>query len=293
MPPRAEPLGAPTLTGLTCTHFAWAPLAGVSDRAAILLPGTLNGSPAVFQLDSGADANFLLGGAEAWPELPLIEGARPGSPRTARVDITLGEISNPQMLLMLMAGQQRSTEPTDPVGSLGLPYFRHKVVAIDFPHQQFCVSAALPQDLERRTTFVPAAVRGGKLMVPIEINGAVYDSFAYDTGFSVADVATDLELWLKLTGKATPDDADRTFLIQRFGATVSLNRAATTGPMRIAGVALAHGKVDVLPTSPGMYVDMGRQMGITFQGAIGNAPFLDRIVVIDMREEGAYRFGVA
>jgi hypothetical protein len=195
------------------------------------------------------------------------------------------------MLLMLMSGQQRSTVPTEPVGSLGLPYFKHKVVAIDFPRQQFCVGAALPMDLERRTAFVPAAVRGGKLMVPIEINGAVYDNFAYDTGFSVADVATDLELWLSLTGKATPDQADRTFLIHRFGATVSLNRAATTGPMRVAGVELVHGNVDVVPSSPGMYADMGRQMGVTFRGAIGNAPFLDRIVVIDMREEGAYRFG--
>ena len=172
---------------MQCAAFSWAEVGG-HEKAAILVPVTLDGRTYEFQLDTGADASFI-------PEDIAVEAGlmKPGAGGARVEDVHLGGASlGPRWLLT-----RGST------GTIGLDMLVGFATVIDYPAQRLCLTptADLPYDIYRKTRWTDAVLRDGKLFVPVEAGGRPRSDFFFDTGASLFPLSVDLAEWKALSGR--------------------------------------------------------------------------------------------
>lgn len=273
---------ADPLAGLRCAPFEWTALEGVSDRAALIVRGTVNGAPVRLQLDTAAGVSMLYGEASDWPEVSFSDVIGQGRLRIG--DIDLGD--TPLMT------HSTDSEGDARGGTLGLAALIGKVIALDYPNRRICIAPTerAADALRRQASFVPAPIVRGKLWIPVEANGAVQEGFFFDTGASAFVLVTDLEQWRSLTGD-TPATADRVIEVTSWGNAVQMRGSSAIGALRIAGVRLNDPPIYYMASAPTFFQDMSGQIGIPVQGLVGNAPFFEHVVVLDLVAPRP-RFGV-
>lgn len=259
--------------GFDCVVFEWARAEGISDRAAILLPVTLNGRAAQFQLDTGADINAAYGPADYW-------GATPDANGFGHVVISIGNLAIRGQSARLGQGDRNESE-----GTIGLPALMNKTVLIDYPNRQFCLAEGDQEAPGAR--YEPARVERGKYWVGVEVNGQAYPNFFLDTGASAFPLVTDLALWRTLTG-GDSEAPETSVDVNSWGQTVQMRGSIVRGSANIAGVALNDPLVYHLSSAPELFASWGFEFPA--HGSIGNAPFFDQTVVLDLSPP--MRFGV-
>jgi hypothetical protein len=266
---------------LTGTSFEWVGAEGVSDKAVMMIPVELDGREYWFQLDTGSDVTMLYGATEAerrgWRESKQwfvgVPEVRVGGAYFDSVDVFIGEE---------IAGGGKTS------GTLGLDLLQGKVVVLDFPQQRFCVvqHTDMPSEVLERTAFVPAEVRDNKLFVQIRDGGEELEDIFFDTGASSFPLVVDLDLWQRLTGKKGQDDATSILNVSSWGKTVPMVGAEMQGALEIGKIRMDRAMVYYWGDEPRFF----EQWPFPAAGLLGNALFIDEVVVIDLGQPT--RFGI-
>jgi len=247
----------------------------------MIVPVELDGQEYWFQLDTGSDVTMLYGTGEAkrrgWQESKQwfvgVPEVKVGGAHFDSVDVFVREE---------MTGGGKTA------GTLGLDLLQGKVVVIDFPRQRFCVvpHADVPSKIMERTAFVPAEVRDNKLFVLIRAGGEELTDIFFDTGASSFPLVVDLDLWQHLTGKQGREDATSVLEISSWGKTVPMIGAEMQGALEIGEVQMKQAMVYYWGDQPKFF----DQWPFPAAGLLGDALFLDEVVVIDLGQPA--RFGI-
>lgn len=255
--------------GLHCSNFKWVRVEGISDKAAILVPISLNGKNYWYQLDTGADVTlpYGIGNNPGW----TLQGNAVRIPR-----VSLGGMFFPA----IRAFPRPDTKPNDDVqGTVGLDILVGHTTILDLPRQRFCLieSADLPEDLRLHTDWAPAEIRDGKLFVDLELDGKRLDQILYDTGSSSLVLDVDFALWRQITGKNGSGDATVHFRGPSWGKELEIIGAPATGELKIATQTFSHPLVTTVPAEPTSYSTDSKA-----QGLLGNGLFEDRIIILSL-----------
>lgn len=252
--------------------FNWITDFDGAEKAAMLVTANIDGEPVDLQFDTGSDVSGLFA-------ISATDGGR----QSFTAPVTLGEIQ---------LGRQRlhffSRPPGRAGGRLGLEALLGKIIKIDYPQQQICrldeqqYAALAPQLL-----LTPARIRSKKLFLYIELNGDYWPGLFFDSGASLYHLLVDRVVWQRLTGR-TGNEPDNHYL-QGW----SRNRLITTvgaplrGKLSLTGLELQAPPVHFTRERPRHFADYP----INVRGLIGNAPFFNRVIVLDLRGDSPW-FGI-
>ncbi len=254
-----------------CVPFAWLPNDKGGERGGISIPVEVNGMTLPLQLDTGANVTILYGQFAAkagWAK----KGDENFQARSFKVVGTA--IDRPKIYI----NTDLDDDPTVR-GTLGLPALLGKITVIDYPAKRFCVfaEADLPAPL-RKADFVRAMLRNAKFHVPVTSGGFKSDTVVFDTGSSEMPLHVDLLQWKALTGRNSTDRAPASIKGMAWGKPFTLAGALSLSPVMIGETTL--GKVDVF-TNPGAPTSFS-DWPVQTDGVLGNAPFWDGIVILDL-----------
>lgn len=274
------------LAALGCERFEWVQAEGISDKAGILVPARIGGKSARLQLDTGSQSTLLYAGAATQRGLEVHADEKSGRTLTRPLDL--------EVIGTSIAGRELLVEPdmgeVDPAGTLGLDLLVGRVSVIDFPGERFCLldeDDPRTRELLAATDFAPAALRDRKLFINATIGDQTLDGIFFDSGSSAFSLVVDLDLWRRLTGRQGSEESNTTWVVPSWGESLTLVGAPALAPMAVGGAAVDRPMVFYQPAAPETFA----QWGFPVQGLIGSVPFLDRIVVLDLRP-GAVRFGL-
>jgi hypothetical protein len=267
-------------------------------RATLLVPVDIAGRHAFLQLDTGSGwpmwygvpLKQLNGTASHSDSLPdeLVLAARLGSAAHGY------SITADTFLVRKGFGDRiTASTPTPVIGTLGVRFFRHRTLVIDFPHQRLAIvdsGDTLPDGLARRATFVPTAYEHGYVFVPMTINGLAFSDFFYDTGASLFPITTTAATWHTLTNRSERERGNTVWRVSSWGTMIDEVGAPALGDVRIGTFRDQHPLVfheAAGSPHPDFFASVPYHVGGTF----GNALFYDRnIVIIDLPHQ---RFGIA
>ena len=260
------------LTGVPSVPFRWLPIKNGPERGALLVPIELDGRHYSFQLDTGADGTILYGAEAArW-------GWKKGD-RDVRVpNVRLGALQIPAAKLAVLLDMP--TPLGDAAGTVGLDLLLGATVVIDYPRQRFAVlpRADAPSSLLRPAARAPGVIRNGKFFIAVKLNGTEVDDLFFDSGSSAFPLMVDFERWKALTGLPDERAATSQFRGTSWGKAITFPGAPALGALEIGGVKIDHPLVYFRASEPSHFKEFPFKAG----GAIGNAPFWNRIVVLNL-----------
>jgi hypothetical protein len=249
----------------------WVEAEGVSERAAMHIPVRLDGTEGWFQMDTGLDVTLLYGDIatrrgweahEGMYHVPRVElGGMDLGPTWLRCDEDMGG-----------AGELS--------GSLGLDLLIGTVVLIDYPGRRLALMrhGEVPRWMWRRATWTPAAIRDAKFFLTVTLGGWTVEGLIFDTGASAFDIVTDLDTWRELTGRDGSDDASIHWNVHSWGRGVTAVGAPALGPLVIGSTRIDEPCVFYVQEQPRLFANWP----FTATGLVGNAPFWDHVVIIDL-----------
>lgn len=262
-----------------CTAFTWLANDQGGARGAISVPVMLNGRALRMQLDTGANATILYGkiATQAGWATATAEQFR------AQTLTVAGATTNrPEIFL-----NREMEADADVQGTLGLPALFGRVAVVDYPGQRFCLFAEpdLPAALATGGS-VHAMLRNGKFYIPLKAGSFASDLMVFDTGSSEMALHVDLAAWKTLTGRSDTQGAPAALKGMAWGNPFVLAGAPSAEPMTIGKVTLGQPILFTNPATPNSF----DEWPMPTAGVIGNAPFWDGMVVMDMT--AAMRFRV-
>lgn len=255
------------LANVSCSTFHWASARGQS-KAAILVPIKLNGKEYTYQLDTGADVVLVYGKA-AHPEWAA-RGDGMRIPNVVFAGLTLSSI---------LAYPRHDMPDGSTAGTVGLGLFVGKTFVIDFPHTRVCLleRADLSSDLIARATWTPAEVRHGKFFLDTILNGLPLTDVLYDSGSSSDALALDTARWQQATGVTNPAAAPIQRKATSWSKEIKIAGAPSTGSLQLGKMEFHRPTVTSVLSRPTDLHDK-----YSANGLLGNALFLDSIVMLDL-----------
>jgi hypothetical protein len=257
--------------GLPHAEFVWIPKEGMSDRAAMKLPVTLDGMDGWFQLDTGVDVTKVYG------DLPKRRGWKRHEfayhvPGFEIGDIDLGAV--------WIHDDEDMGGGEAPSGSVGLDLLFGRVVLIDYPGRRFALldRGQVPPWMLERVSWTPANVRDGKLFINVSIAGEPVEDVVFDTGSSAFHLLLDADRWRELTGRSGPDDATIRWKARSWGHTVTAIGAPARGALVVGSARIVEPTLFYLEEQPNLF----SAWPFPATGLVGNAPFWDDVVVVDL-----------
>lgn len=241
------------------------------------VPISMNGKQSWYQLDTGADEVVLYGTKkeEGW----ITKGDATRIPNVQFAGMSISAILAYRMPNLPDEGLQ---------GTVGLDLLVGHTFVIDFPKQRVCLMnrADVPESLMKAASWTPALISDGKLFLDAELNGKKVKRLMYDTGTSPDDLLVDFDLWKEATGKTGSKDATMHEMAQSWGQPREFIGAVATGDLKLGEHIYRHPQIRTAPSKPNDF----RENYFGAQGALGNALFLNSIVILDL---GAHpEFGV-
>jgi hypothetical protein len=251
--------------------FEWAKAKGVSDRAAINIPVSLDGTEGWFQLDTGLDVTWIYGN---------IPDERGWDTHDGMYHVPSFEIGGIDLGPTWLRSNREAGKRGELIGSLGLDLMVGYWVLIDYPGRRFALMrpGEAPLWFWQSTTWTPAALRDAKFFPYVILGGRGMDGFLFDTGSSAYDIIVDFDDWAKLTGRDGPDAASTKQAGNSWEKSVTIFGAPARGPLVIGSAHIANPQVYYLKEKPKVF----SEWPFPAKGLIGNSPFFDRVVVMDL-----------
>ncbi len=268
-----------TTDGLSCSVFEWIS-ADMSEKAAMLVPISLNGKRYWYQLDTGADVVVPYGSTDK-------KGWSPRGDAVRIPDVRFAGMHFSSILGYPMKGTSDPPQEHNPHGTVGLEPLIGRAFVIDFPKRRICLMerADLPESLTRAADWAGAEIRHGKLFVDLDLNGKKLDNILYDTGSSPDELDVDLDLWQESTGRTGTKDATTHSSAQSWGREEEFIGALASGDLKIGNHVYRNPMMTTEPAHP----DTLRTQ-YWARGLLGNALFTESIIILDL---GAHpRFGI-
>ena len=273
-PSRAGGAPGSLLNGLPGVKFEWAPVPGVTERGALLVPVEIAGANLKYQFDTGADATVLYG-----TDLASRLGWSQGRRSVKLPGIRVGETLLPATWAQVQG--DRVPEAGQSAGTLGLDVLIGKVVIIDFPGKRLFVipRADVPGALWNRIVWTDAEIRNGKFFVHLRVNGRQINDLFFDTGASMFPAIFDVARWESTTGRSEAGATQRV-RVNSWGRKVNMLGAPITSAVEVD--SLRYEKPLVFfqkeKDAPSNFMNWPFPVG----GSIGNALFFDEVIAMDL-----------
>jgi hypothetical protein len=274
------------LVDLTCVRFKWVDAPGIANRAAILVPVVAGGATLRFQLDTGATVSMIPAGSAAKFGIEHQYNRADDNWFTAPIDLELAGVRYPGRQILVDPELTRS----EPAGTVGLDLLEGRIVVLDLAGQRFCLNdpdAPGVAALLEKTEFTPARIRDGKLFVEARVGGEAFDDIFYDTGASAFPLQVDLPFWRQLTGRNGDEESNTRWEVRSREKTITFIGAPAAGTLEIGEARIESPMVFFREDEPELFA----AWEFATRGLIGNVPFLEHVVVLDLRPD-ATRFGL-
>lgn len=248
-------------------------------KGAISIPVTLNGRELWFQLDTGTNTDIVYG------DIADRAGWATKQAKSFRAsEVTIGNTHLHGAPVAIYRDQP--VEQT--AGEIGLADLVGRTTIIDYAAQRFCLfePGKVPPAMLVGAAWTEAALRNGKLFIPMSVGSASAKDAIFDTGSSEFPLWVNLPLWQQITGLRDPATAPKEVRGNNFNKPVVFKGAPTLTPLKIgtgsAGSRTAYTKVG----NPNMFA----AWPFPVDAIIGNEPFLDGVVIVDL-SDARTRFG--
>lgn len=267
---------------LSCVSFEWLPWKGFSEKGGIRVPIKYGGKNHWFQLDTGADATIIYG----QPDKSLDWKETQGQKWARLTDVEFAGMKFPVAQFYSMPAM-----PSDPKyieGIIGLDLLMGNVAVLDFPGKRLCLvpHADAPPEFLTQSQSAKALIRDGKFfIVNAKVNGQKVDGLFYDTGASAHALGVDFEDWKAMTGNSGEEPSNIKVAGYAWGKPMNFIGAETKGEFEIGSIKL--GKQFAFYRSEPL--DFFKKFPIPATGTIGNVPFLDKVIVLDLGIHPALR----
>jgi hypothetical protein len=264
---------------LPCTAFEWEPWKAVSDKGAIKVPIKFGRKTYWFQLDTGSDGTIVYG------KIDKSLGLKEGQNSVRLTNVELGRMKFP--VARLYINPNMHPEPGGIAGTVGLDLFMGNVAVIDFPGKRFCLmpKADAPTELRTQSESVKAVIRDGKFFIETKLNGQRLDDLFYDSGSSAMALSVDFEVWKSLTGLSGEEQATKKYAGSSWGKPMNFIGGETKGELEIGEMKLGK-QLAFYRSQP---LDFFKKFPFTTVGNIGNAPFFDKVIILDLGVHPAFR----
>jgi hypothetical protein len=281
---------APKAESLPWVPFRWVsfPLGDtVFDRAAVMVPITVEGLPGTYEMQLDLGAGWPLLNEAPYRQLLHEHGRAQPEGDTAMISGRISGVPVRDYRLHIRPESGSPLKPGSPdqkIGTLGLNFFRDRVLLIDFPGRRVAVldtAAALPAEFARRAEWVDIEYRHGHLFVPITLNGKRYEGFFYDTGASIFPATMTHAIWKEVTGRTGVEPDNVVWRVPSWGKEAVMVGAPALGEVRLGSVELSR---------PLVFYEASGLEGLQFEnwpyrvsGTIGNVLFADdHVVIVDI-----------
>jgi hypothetical protein len=287
------------LSGKT-VRMEWSNFEWESNKEALYVPVRLEFDKATYwlQLDTGCEETLIY-------EVPLKQLTGQMEFRDKYFTLS-GEIGNYRFARVRFrikrnyGSQVASSGNHSEIGTLGLDFFKGKILAVDYPRERFCIGDSqteLPEELVKKSGFTRVRIRHGKLFLEeLRFSDRPLNGIFLDTGSSMFTLVLLLkQRWQKLTGKKG-DEKDNHYLeVPAWGKKVTLVGARAKGILSLGDLEIEDPMVYFDPRIPASGVkSILVRIGIRIfrvNGIMGNAPFYDRhAIIIDLQQN---RFGLS
>jgi hypothetical protein len=252
-------------------EFQWVGKAGVSERAAMIVPVELDGISGWFQLDTGLDVSEISAGDGVVARWDLFDG------QYHVQDVRIGGM---RLGPAWIHGSREPAQDSDIIGSLGLDLLVGRVLLIDYPQHRLTITTPgeLPLQVLQRTSWTPAELRDAKLFLTVTLGRSCVTGLFFDTGASAFAVTVGYRKWLELTGATGPESATTRWNVSSWGTPMTALGAPVEGSLIIGSARIEHPLVFFLQEKPELFAEWP----FPATGLVGNAPFWDRVVLVDL-----------
>lgn len=247
-------------TPVQCAEFSWASHSAGAERAAMLVHAQLNDQPLRLQLDTGSDISALyrLGG-----------------------DTGTATVSGSLRLGPLDLGEQHFVTFDDIAagvaeGVIGLDALLGHQLLIDYPARTLCLKASTPAG---EWLEIPSRLKRGKLFLFSQVGEQPEWGYFFDTGASLYHLLVDKSRWQELTGRTGDEPDNRILRGSGWGNTLTTVGTPLPTPLRLGPLLTGEPLVHFVMEQPARFSGHPARA----KGLIGNAPFMDRVVRIDLR----------
>ncbi len=264
-------------------------------RAALFVPGALptaGGLSGWFQFDLGAPTTVLYGQAFT-PEQRERLQAQPQRPRPAifngqevpvlEMPVRFGPWEVSPVIWLADFGDDEPMPDGRPVlGTVGSDFAREHVLAVDFPGERLTRMDTVPTNWEAAAHWTPMRLtEHGHVLIQVEVDEEPH-WVMFDTGSSIFEFITSDALWHTLChGQVT-----KTLRITAWGEALDVLGGPVRAQFTLAGQPLPVRTAYYYRNMPGWDAFQER---FGFLGLMGNAPFWERVIVLDFPHG---RFGI-
>jgi hypothetical protein len=277
----------------------WANFAWESQKEAMYVPVKLEFDKTTYwlQLDTGCEEMLIY-------DVPLRQLTRQtefqGKHFILSGKIGNYEFRNERFRIKKNYGNEiQSSEKYGEIGTLGLIFFMHRILVIDYPNERFCICNSLtelPKELVKKTRFTKVRIRHGKLFLEeLRFNDKPLKGIFLDTGSSKFTLILLLrQRWEKLTGKKGNESDCQYLEVPAWGKKVTLSGARAKGTLNLGDLEIEDPVTYFDPNIPASGVkSLLMRIGIRIfrvNGIMGNAPFYDKYtVILDLQQN---KFGL-
>lgn len=266
--------------GIACSGFRWGH-SSESDKAALLVPISLNHKTYWYQLDTGADFLIPYGAAmpPGWSHGANLLGNGHNEVRIPNVRFAGNSIGTVRGFLN--KDEPVSSDFHNSHGTIGLEILMGRTLVLDYPRQRVCLlnEGDLPAALAKAADWAEAELNHGKLYVEMKLNGKKLDGILFDTGSSPTELDMDLAPWKEFTGIQDTEKAPmHTKVCCAWGGReLEFVGAPANGELEIGNHSFHVQKLTTEPARPEDY-----HTNLWGQGSIGNALFWNGIVILDL-----------
>jgi hypothetical protein len=271
------------------------------DKAAIMVPFKIDGIDADFtlQFDLGATSSMLYGNSIDYflkqnstlkakldtTKRFMIQGSKSGGFKNLETHLgsmkyTFDDIACFKGFGDTLTSDSIKKHKPIQIGTLGAPFFKGKVLIIDYPNQRFLILDSLNEKGENDFDFVEARFDMGTLKIPFTIDSIPY-WMMFDTGSSIFAIMTDKQHYDTFTGNTPVDSLG----ITSWGQTKMVYGKKINKSVKLGNTTLSDNYVYMMPGND--WDDFYKQERII--GLTGNAYFLNNVIAIDFKH---LKFGV-